>query len=180
MTTIKRQIYRALKWIAIIAGLTSTIFGLLLGYNATQALNNISMINYQSYLPTGYPSFLYYNGIAYEFNAIAYVRIQFPNGTTIDSDTDYILYPYELTIPLKSGDPNEISLELLGSLANIFFLDLNMEVPPEAIDWARVNGKPLDIIGIFVIWFNLPIGGFNPTITPVTLIYINPYIVPPS
>lgn len=176
MATMKRKIYRFIKWTAIIAGLASTFFGLLLGYNASIALQNISSINYQFLLPPDQPKFFQYNGIAYEFNTIMYTQVQFPNGTIIDSKADYILWPYELTIPLKSSDPTEI---LLGLFANIFFLDVNMDVPPEATQWAIDNGKPLYTVGIFIIWFNLPIGGFNTVITPVLLFYFNPYIFTP-
>ncbi|MFB0560893.1 MAG: hypothetical protein ACETWM_06750 [Candidatus Lokiarchaeia archaeon] len=176
MTTTKRKIYKVLKWTAIITGLASTFFGLLLGYNANIALQNISSINYQWYLPPDQSKFFMYDGIAYEFNAIAIAQVQFPNGTIIDSKVDYILWPYELTIPLKSNDPTEI---LLGLSANIFFLDVNMNVPPEAEQWAIDNGKPLNQIGIFIVWFNLPIGGFNAVITPVLLFYWSPYIFTP-
>ncbi|MEM3563341.1 MAG: hypothetical protein QXR19_08940 [Candidatus Jordarchaeaceae archaeon] len=175
MATLKRRVFKFLKWMAIVAGLGSTAVGLLLGYNAAQLLQVIPTLNIQFALSPIAPKTLYYGGFGYDFNFVGYYQAAFPNGTVIDSNTDYILWPYELTLPLKSTDPMRI---LLGLYANTFFLDVNLYIPWEAIQWAKDNGQPLYLTAVFIIWFNLPIAGFNLIMTPTTLFYSSPQYVP--
>ncbi|MGQ9721731.1 MAG: hypothetical protein ACUVXA_10465 [Candidatus Jordarchaeum sp.] len=165
MATTKRKIYKVLKWIAIIAGLGSAFLGFILGVNSAQALNNIGSLNWQISIYPDAPKALYYDGIGYELNLIGIIQVSYPNGTVIDSKADYVLYPYELTMPLKTSDPVQL---LLGLYGNTFFLDFTPNV--------TTSFRPLVITGVFIIWFTLTIPGFNFVVTPVTVFYQSPQI----
>ncbi|MEX2724307.1 MAG: hypothetical protein Q6367_010475, partial [Candidatus Freyarchaeota archaeon] len=72
MATLKRRVFKFLKWMAIVAGLGSTAVGLLLGYNAAQLLQVIPTLNIQFALSPSAPKTLYYGGFGYDFNFVGY------------------------------------------------------------------------------------------------------------
>ena len=164
MSTVKRKVYRVLKWSAIIAGIAGAIITGLIGLNAFRVhfsplpgyfnsdTSNPSNISYVY----GTPMFLSYDGYFYDFNIWMNVQLMFPNGTIIDSDSDYAVWP-------------------LGLYMNTFkVLNISLNYSQSVIDWCKANNQPIFVFTIVRVWFNLPIFGNNYLITPVTIYDIYP------
>nr|MDO8081467.1 hypothetical protein [Candidatus Freyarchaeota archaeon] len=161
MSTIKRKVFRVLKWAAILAGLVGLLVSVLIGVNAFR----VHFYTSTYYIPPsggnpnptrGVPVLFTYEGYVYDFNVIMSVNLLFPNGTVIASDTAAAVWP-------------------LGLYPNTFqWLDISLTYPQSAIDWSKANNQPLIVFTVAFAWFNLPVGGQNIIITPVTLYNIYP------
>lgn len=162
MSTIKRKVFRVLKWAAILAGLVGLFVSVLIGLNAfrvhfypsTYYIPPSSMVD--PIHTVGAPVLFTYDGYVYDFNVITSVNLLFPNGTVISSDTAAAVWP-------------------LGLYPNTFqWLNLSLSYPQSAIDWSKANNQPLIVFTIAIAWFNLPVSGQNIIITPATIYNIYP------
>jgi hypothetical protein len=162
MSTIKRKVFRVLIWIAIIAGIGGTLVSALIGVNAFRVhfapLTPYYIPNGTESARLGTPMLMTYDGYIYNFNVLMNINLMFPNGTVIASNTSASAWP----------------LGLYANSNNFAILDISLDYPQSAINWSKTNNQPLLLFSVVEVWFNLPLGGQNIIITPVTIYNIYP------
>lgn len=162
MSTIKRKVFKVLKWAAILAGLVGFLLNSLIIVNlfrvhfylSSYYIGPSSIVN--PIHTFGVPVLLTHDGYIYNLNVVMVVNLLFPNGTIISSDIDAAVWPLDLY-------PNTFR-----------WLNLSVSYPQSAIDWSKANNQPLFVFTIVLAWFNLPISGQNIIITPTTFYNIYP------
>ncbi|WXG40075.1 MAG: hypothetical protein WED07_04510 [Candidatus Freyarchaeum deiterrae] len=157
MSTIKRKVFKVLSWTALIAGLVGFVVSALIVPNALR-VHFVPLTPIRGANNFDQPVLLTYDGYIYDFNAMTNINLMFPNGTVIGSNTSLAAYP-------------------LGLYANSYsfaIIDLSINCPQSAIDWSKANNQPLFVFTIIEAWFNLPLGGQNVLITPVTIYNLYP------
>jgi hypothetical protein len=163
MTTIKRKIFRVLVWITIIAGIVAFVVSAIIVPNALRIHFTplTPSYNYDAVTQTrtfAQPTLLTYGGYIYDLNVVMNVNLMFPNGTVIASNTSSATWP----------------LGLYANSNTFAILDPSLNYSQSAVNWSKANNQPLFAFTIVEAWFNLPLGGLNILITPVTVYNLYP------